>query len=1515
MSSNRNDKLPNPSNRAPINNHLPTCPLRPVPINNNLPTCPLRPVPIKNHLPTCTSNENDIHVNIKSPIQKARYYDQTVQEGQNPNSFRVPVCVLCDRLIIGCEEVRTLSAKTLLTQSSRISVKSYEEFHEVRLKEDLVLQYQISGLEGLLLSPRARQTTSADGNVRYDACSNCAQSWAATECNAPPKHAIANGFAIGSVPESIVPNKDISEEMCALLSPIRAFGYVFAYSAGAHRAIRGHFSFFEVDLNHTGSVMNHFLKTGANPLVYVVLCGRMTPTQRRIVKERVQLNTKQLTKLLGWFACKSGHPGYNGVTPPAKCPQPTILMDEETKNNTDEEQDATIERSFAGATFHFASSHEPQEDTGVYENNQKFVKAMLDRTIPTLLVNGSNYANLRELRLENVCPLQFPFGHGGPKGSRRNNISQAECFRLYCRLSLPQFFRGDFLLILNHMFNRLQSFNTAMVLCRSNNFGQTLAEKVSTIKRKDLSKAIIQCETGQKITGPAGECIRTVTASCKSVGYCAANAALNRRRHFAMDNYYGGHSIFLTTTPCDEVTFRVRVFANAGTEQTLPNLRDWEDEQHMEQCFADFNLRKSIRIRYPGACSLVYQHLMQIVTECLIGWDVASETARDGGGVFGIPIAFSRTDEEQGRKTLHSHWQIWIKDFGKCRDKLFDSDKNNRNSARKVLIAYVNSVICASYSTDFVVTHNCGKDTKQERSITKPMSQILHEVEDKQVLRKAQHQDHCLDVKGKVLCCIECGKLFSAAECISMGVNHLRKDEKLECVPLSQLKEWLQHTVIRYPYDFDEEGRPTEALKQQLLTTERGGGGAHSHLNHEWLHDMTLRRDLLHFLFDEHDYAHRATCFKCGKAECRANLPEMASENTIIFDNEAVIRMKQVFMFKDNANVIHDLKHNNILWHKLCGKVEPKSQYTILPERRNGSQYLNPHNLAISDFLGCNTNVTMGDPSHTYYTTLYKSKDTQAEDKMAYHRINAALGRRLWRQYLLLQQLKQKQQEQEEQQGVQQEQEQQECGLQQELNEDEEACHLEGLGRVMTGINALLSRDVVSATMAHLLISQKGERFTYSQGFSHLLLTQIEAALEEKGGTDFRLRRNWDKVSKKKITWPDCSANDYIYRPKELEHMCLYEFTMKYEKEYKTFKEMSMESNSIETEDSQFSTSSLRGHSHIQTTNSSSDTTDNPTASNPTQQFQHQDDGSKKHDDDEVEAQLHKLTVEELKTKLRERSLKVSGKKQELIDRLLGREITRKKGEEKQLHQAFKFDHGHPGREYCHLKQRKLSVIPIISMATGSLCNIKLLQVLNNSPNSSTKLFRERYAKTALLLFYPFRKLNNSPLLFKSSYWEKFVSVQGLKEYDPKIDLETLSLKKPTFWNRGRMILENIQTRTIAESEMKRPEHRIKHLTETPKSTGQRKNTKVDEEDNFDMDIGELQDNMASNDNDNQTDILAATPLNDHDSRSHTCLIKRANINDELITTHFDNNNNNIMNSSPLSTLTFDSLLTRPSVT
>eukprot|EP00957_Ditylum_brightwellii_P046859 3556649-Ditylum_brightwellii.AAC.1 len=117
----------------------------------------------------------------------------------------------------------------------------------------------------------------------------------------------------------------------------------------------------------------------------------------------------------------------------------------------------------------------------------------------------------------------------------------------------------------------------------------------------------------------------------------------------------------------------------------------------------------------------------------------------------------------------------------------------------------------------------------------------------------------------------------------------------------------------------------------------------------------------------------------------------------------------------------------------------------------------------------------------------------------------------------------------------------------------------------MTGVNALLSRDVVSSTMAHLLISQGGERFTYSHGFSHILLQNIENVLEEKDGMNFRLRRNWNVDTKEAIAWADSSAYDYIHRPEELNNLCLYEYTMWYKKKYKSFKQLNAKSTTTKS--------------------------------------------------------------------------------------------------------------------------------------------------------------------------------------------------------------------------------------------------------------------------------------------------------------------------------------------------------------
>ena len=88
----------------------------------------------------------------------------------------------------------------------------------------------------------------------------------------------------------------------------------------------------------------------------------------------------------------------------------------------------------------------------------------------------------------------------------------------------------------------------------------------------------------------------------------------------------------------------------------------------------------------------------------------------------------------------------------------------------------------------------------------------------------------------------------------------------------------------------------------------------------------------------------------------------------------------------------------------------------------------------------------------------------------------------------------------------------------------------EGLSRVLSGLNAATTRNVISATMAHLIPCNNGSRFVYSHEFSDLLVNQMEATLE---GQDITVRIRSSKYEEKIITWPESLADDYLHRPIE----------------------------------------------------------------------------------------------------------------------------------------------------------------------------------------------------------------------------------------------------------------------------------------------------------------------------------------------------------------------------------------------
>ncbi|KAL7528004.1 hypothetical protein ACHAXR_003805 [Thalassiosira sp. AJA248-18] len=144
------------------------------------------------------------------------------------------------------------------------------------------------------------------------------------------------------------------------------------------------------------------------------------------------------------------------------------------------------------------------------------------------------------------------------------------------------------------------SYEQAIIKCRSMSSGKTLADKVSVLTIDDLNEAAQMLDNGRRATGTAGEFLRAVKTSCRPIGYSAEAAAFHRRNHFAFDDFFGNSAIFLTTTPCDECTLRLRLIVHPEKSHGLPHLGDPMNDETQNACILDLTLRKKDRLMLPG---------------------------------------------------------------------------------------------------------------------------------------------------------------------------------------------------------------------------------------------------------------------------------------------------------------------------------------------------------------------------------------------------------------------------------------------------------------------------------------------------------------------------------------------------------------------------------------------------------------------------------------------------------------------------------------------------------------------------------------------------------------------------------------------------------------------------------------------------------------------------------------------------------------------------------------------------
>jgi hypothetical protein len=129
-------------------------------------------------------------------------------------------------------------------------------------------------------------------------------------------------------------------------------------------------------------------------------------------------------------------------------------------------------------------------------------------------------------------------------------------------------------------------------------------------------------------------------------------------------------------------------------------------------------------MKYPGACSLEFQSVMQILTKCMLRWDTKTQSSK-GKGILGTVLAFSGANEEQGCKILQRHWQIWVQEINQTlRDCLFDMDATKRKDTQKTLCQHIDNVISASYGPDLSIMHRC-IDRDENKQLENGIANIL----------------------------------------------------------------------------------------------------------------------------------------------------------------------------------------------------------------------------------------------------------------------------------------------------------------------------------------------------------------------------------------------------------------------------------------------------------------------------------------------------------------------------------------------------------------------------------------------------------------------------------------------------------------------------------------------------------------------------------------------------------------------------------------------------------------------
>jgi hypothetical protein len=127
------------------------------------------------------------------------------------------------------------------------------------------------------------------------------------------------------------------------------------------------------------------------------------------------------------------------------------------------------------------------------------------------------------------------------------------------------------------------SYMSGVMTCRSSVDGIPLGEKLSILSTGDLEK--VDNHNFDTLDSNTKAFLKAVKTSCQSVGHLEEHAKYARRKCFAMLDFFGLNSLFLSTTPDDECSFRVRLYTKPQNWVSVQNLSKYSDPEYFDNRF------------------------------------------------------------------------------------------------------------------------------------------------------------------------------------------------------------------------------------------------------------------------------------------------------------------------------------------------------------------------------------------------------------------------------------------------------------------------------------------------------------------------------------------------------------------------------------------------------------------------------------------------------------------------------------------------------------------------------------------------------------------------------------------------------------------------------------------------------------------------------------------------------------------------------------------------------------------